>query len=199
MDNIQQTFLMIKPDGVKRSLVGEIISRFEKAGLKMIYSRLILATEEQARGNYPGTDEWLIGMGEKTKKGYDGNEDLLEKEMGTKDSLEIGRKIYDELVRYVTSGPMLAIVWEGNHSVEIVRKIVGVTQPLMADLGSIRADLGFDSPQLAVRSGRIALENLIHTSDSVEEAKREIKYWLGDKFKPMRDERTDHIGYGVQF
>lgn len=199
MDNIQQTFLMIKPDGVKRSLVGEIISRFEKAGLKLIYSRLILATEEQARGNYPGTDEWLTGMGDKTKKGYDGNDDLLKKEMGTSDSLEIGKKIYDELVRYVTSGPMLAIVWEGNHSVEIVRKLVGVTQPLMADLGSIRADLGFDSPQLAVRSGRIALENLIHTSDSVEEAKREIKYWLGDKFKPMRYERTDHIGYGVKF
>lgn len=199
MDNIEKTFLMIKPDGVKRSLVGDIIGRLEQSGLKMIYSRMILASEDQARGNYPGTDEWIKGMGDKTKNGYKGDLKLVEKEMGTTDSLEIGTRIYDELVRYLTSGPMIAMVWEGNHSVVIARKLVGATRPQEADLGSIRGDFGFDSPQLAVRSGRIAMETLMHVSDSKEEAEREIRYWLGDDFKTMKYKRTDHIGYGVTF
>lgn len=197
MDNIQKTYVMIKPDGVMRSLVGEIIMRLERSGLKMIYSRMILATEEQARGNYPGTDEWLEGMGNKTLKGYHGDKDRVMEELGTDNALEIGRRIYDQLVKYLISGPMVVMVWEGNHAVEIVRKIAGATRPQEADLGSIRADFGFDSPQLAVRSGRIAMETLVHISDSVEEAEREIKYWLGDNFKPMKYERTDHIGSGL--
>lgn len=199
MDNIQKTFVLIKPDGVKRSLVGEITQRFERVGLKLIYARMIFATEEQAKGNYPGTDEWLVGMGEKTLRNYNGDLERVKQDMGSCETLEIGRKIYGELVRYITSGPMIAMVWEGNHAVAFVKKLVGATQPLEADIGSIRGDFGFDSPQLAVRSGRVAFENLIHRSDSEEEAEREIGYWLGDKFKPMRYLRTDHVGYGIVF
>jgi nucleoside-diphosphate kinase len=196
MDNIQKTFLMIKPDGVRRSLIGEIIKRLETVGLKLIFAELIMATDEQARGNYPGTEQWLRGMGEKTTKGYQGDSKKIMAELGTDDTLKIGNMIYDKLVEYLTSGPMLAMVWEGNHSVEIARKIVGATRPQEADIGSIRGDFGFDSPQLAIRSGRIAMETLVHVSDSVEEAEREIKYWLKDSFRPMKYERTDHFGYG---
>ncbi|MBD3362426.1 nucleoside-diphosphate kinase [Candidatus Dojkabacteria bacterium] len=196
---MQRTFLMIKPDGVKRSLVGEVLSRCERVGLKLVYSRMIWATEEQARGNYPGTEEWLRGMGEKTKRNYKGDDQLLKKEVGTTDTLEIGQKIYDQLVQYLISGPMIPMVWEGNHAVEIARKIVGKTTPKEADLGSIRADFGFDSPQLAVRSGRIVFETIVHVSDSEEEAEREIKYWLGKNYQAFKYERTDHLGYGVTF
>ncbi|MCA9385714.1 nucleoside-diphosphate kinase [Candidatus Dojkabacteria bacterium] len=199
MDNVQQTYFMIKPDGIKRSLTGRILARLEQSGLKLIYARMIWATAEQAKGNYPGTEEWLIGMGEKTRNGYDGNDTLLKKEMGTTDPLEIGTKIYEQLVEYLISGPMLATVWQGNHAVEIARKLTGATRPQEADLGSIRGDFGFDSPQLAVRSGRIAMQTLVHVSDSEEEAEREIAYWLGDKFTPMKYERTDHLGYGVTY
>lgn len=197
MDNIQKTFLMIKPDGIRRSLVGEIIKRLEKVGLKLIFAELIIATEDQAKGNYPGTETWLRGMGEKTLKGYEGNKDKIMKELGTDDTLKIGHMIYDKLIEYLTSGPMLATVWEGNHSVEIARKIVGATRPQEADIGSIRGDFGFDSPQLAIRSGRIAMETLVHVSDSVEESEREIKYWLKNSFRPMKYSRTDHFGYGL--
>lgn len=196
MDNIQRTYLMVKPDGVRRSLIGQIISRLEVVGLKLIFAELILATEDQARGNYPGTEQWLRGMGEKTLKGYQGDTKKISAELGTDDTLKLGTMIYDKLVEYLTSGPMLATVWEGNHSVEIARKIVGATRPQEADIGSIRGDFGFDSPQLAIRSGRIAMETLVHVSDSVEEAEREIKYWLEDSFRPMKYDRTDHFGYG---
>lgn len=195
MDNIQKTFLMIKPDGIRRSLVGSILSKLEQIGLKLVYARMILASEDQARGNYPGTDEWLKKMGQKTKSGYKGDEKLIKKELGTTEELEIGQKIYDQLVKYLTSGPMIAMVWEGNHAVEVARKIVGKTNPLEADIGSIRGDFGFDTPQLAVRSGRIVFETVVHVSDSAEEAKREIKFWLGDKYKPVDYTRTDYIGY----
>ncbi len=198
MDNIEQTFFMIKPDGIKRSLVGKIIAKLEGVGLKMVYGRMIIATEEQARGNYPGTKEWLIGLGGKTLKGYKGNKEKIMEELGTDDPHEIGTKVYDKLVEYLTEGPMIAMVWEGNHAVDVARKIVGTTQPLLADIGSIRGDFGFDSPQLAVRSGRIAMETLVHVSDSEEEAKREIKYWLKDDFKSLKYQRTDHIGYGFE-
>jgi len=197
MDNIQKTFLMIKPDGIRRSLVGEIIKRLEKVGLKLIFAELILATEDQAKGNYPGTEVWLRGMGDKTLRGYEGDKEKIMKELGTDDTLKIGNMIYEKLIEYLTSGPMLATVWEGNHSVIIARKIVGATRPQEADIGSIRGDFGFDSPQLAIRSGRIAMETLVHVSDSVEESEREIKYWLKDSFRPMKYLRTDHFGYGI--
>lgn len=197
MDNIQKTFLMVKPDGIRRSLSGEIIKRLEAVGLKLIYGQLILATKDQARGNYPGSEQWLRGMGEKTLKGYEGNKEKILAELETDDTLKIGNMIYDKLVEYLTSGPMLATVWEGNHAVEIARKLVGATRPQEADIGSIRGDFGFDSPQLAIRSGRIAMETLVHVSDSVEEAEREIKYWLNDSFKYMKYDRTDHFGYGI--
>lgn len=197
MDNIQKTFLMIKPDGIRRSLSGEIIKRLERMGLKLIFAELILATDEQARGNYPGTEAWLRGMGEKTLRGYEGNKEKIMAELGTDDTHQIGGMIYEKLVEYLTSGPMLATVWEGNHAVEIARKLVGATRPQEADIGSIRGDFGFDSPQLAIRSGRIAMETLVHVSDSVEEAEREIKYWLKDSFRPMKYSRTDHFGYGI--
>ncbi|GAB4285889.1 MAG: nucleoside-diphosphate kinase [Candidatus Dojkabacteria bacterium] len=194
--SIEKTFVLIKPDGIKRGLVGEIFHRFERVGLKLVASRMIKATEEQARNNYPGTEEWLIKMGEKTWANYDGNEAAIKNDLGTLDKKEIGLKIYDALVCYLTSGPVILSVWEGNHAVRVVQKLIGSTDPSSADIGTIRGDYGFDTPQLAVKAGRITFQNLIHKSDSVEEAVREIKHWFGTKFKDLSNyNRTDHVGY----
>jgi nucleoside-diphosphate kinase len=191
--NIEKTFLMIKPDGIKRGLVGEIFYRLERVGLKLVAARMILATEKQAKENYPGTADWMIKMGEKTLANYNSNIEAVEKDLGTSNALEIGTNIYEALVRYLTEGPVIITVWEGNHAVKVVEKIVGRTDPTTADLGSIRSDYGFDSAQFAVKSGRIVFRTLIHRSDSAEEAKREIEHWFGKSYKDLGDYvRTDY-------
>jgi nucleoside-diphosphate kinase len=183
--SIEKTFLMIKPDGVKRGLVGEIFSRIERIGLKMVSARMIRATKEQVRNNYPGTKEWLINLGEKTYANYNNNEKEIESDMGTKDKYKIGTKIYDSLVTYLTDGPIIITVWEGNHAVNIVRKLAGKTDPILADVGSIRGDFGFDTAQLAVKSGRIVFRTIVHCSDSPSEAVREIRHWFGKDYKDL--------------
>ncbi|MFQ5493259.1 MAG: nucleoside-diphosphate kinase [Candidatus Dojkabacteria bacterium] len=195
LPSIEKTFLMIKPDGVNRGLVGEIFTRLERVGLKLVAARMIMATDEQARGNYPGTKEWLEGMGGKTIKNYGGDLKTVKKDMGTDNKLEIGKRIYDALVTYLTEGPVILMVWEGNHAVQVVEKMVGVTDPTQADIGTIRGDFGFDTPQFAVKAGRIVFKTLVHRSDSPEEAEREIKHWFGDMYKYLGDyERVDYIG-----
>lgn len=193
--SIEKTFLMIKPDGVRRGLVGEIFHRLERIGLKMVACRMIQATREQAKKNYPGTEDWLIRMGEKTLNNYNNDEKAVKLDLGTADKLEIGNMIYTALVDYLTESPVILTVWEGNHAVEVVRKLVGKTDPVLADVGSIRGDFGFDTPKLAVNAGRIVFKTLVHCSDAPDEAKREILHWFGDKYKYLGGyERIDYVG-----
>lgn len=196
LDSIEKTFVMIKPDGVKRGLVGNIFKRFEQVGLKLVACRMIQPTEELARGNYPENNlEWLIKMGEKTHNNYNNNLSEIEKDMGTTDKLEIGRKILESLVKYISSGPVILMVWEGNHATATIRKLAGATDPTKAELGSIRGDFGFDTPMLAVKSGRVVFQTIVHISENQEEAKREIKHWFGDKYKYLGNyERIDYTG-----
>jgi len=195
LPNIEKTFFMIKPDGVKRGLVGDIFMRLERVGLKLVAARMIVASEEQARGNYPGTDEWMTKMGEKTLNNYGHDEDAVKKDMGTADPLEIGKKIYDALVDYITDGPVIISVWEGNHAVQVVERIMGKTDPTTADIGTVRGDFGFDTPQFAVKSGRIVFRTLVHRSDDPDEAEREIEHWFGDKYSYLGDyTRADYTG-----
>lgn len=199
MDNkftsIEKTFVMIKPDGVKRGLVGEVFMRLERIGLKLVSARMIMATDAQARGNYPGTEEWIMNLGNKTYESYKGDEELIKKDLGTTDKKEIGNKIYDSLVKFITESPVIIMVWEGNHAVDVVRKLVGSTDPTKADVGSIRGDFGFDTPQLAVKSGRVVFKNIIHCSDAKSEAEREIKHWFEDNYKYLGNyDRIDYIG-----
>jgi nucleoside-diphosphate kinase len=195
IDSIEQTFLMIKPDGVRRGLIGETFHRLERIGLKMVACRLIWPTQEQAKNNYPGTKDWLIKMGEKTYQNYNEDKVLLKKDLGTLDKLEIGKMIHNSLVYYLTEGPVVISVWEGNHAVDIVAKLMGKTDPVIADVGSLRGDFGFDTPRLAVKSGRIVFKTLVHRSDSKDEAKREITHWFGKNFKNLgKYKRLDYIG-----
>jgi len=196
LNSIEKTFVIIKPDGVKRGLVGKIFSRFEQTGLKLVSCRMIKPTEDMVKGNYPAEDiEWLTKMGEKTYVNYDNNLEEIKRDLGTIDKLEIGKKVLDSLVKYVSSGPVILMVWEGNHSTATIRKLAGATDPTKAELGSIRGDYGFDTPMLAVKSGRIAFQTIVHISESQDAAQKEIAHWFGDKYKDLGNySRIDYTG-----
>lgn len=168
----ERTLVVLKPDSIQRSLVGEIISRFERKGLKIVAMKMVLPTSELARKHYDMPEEDLTALGMKAINAY--------KEKGIdikKTPLEIAHDIQKRLVRYLTTGPVIAMVLEAAHAVEVVRKIRGGTNPLTADLGSITADLTIDSYFISDPDER-AVRNLVHASGSREEAEREIKLWF---------------------
>jgi len=169
----EQTLVIVKPDGVQRSLIGEIIRRFEQAGLKLAAMKMVLPTAEHIEQHYTLDPNWRTVTGEKTIKSY--------KEKGlippSDDPLVITAKILANLKKYMTSGPVVAMVWQGAHAVKIVRKITGGTEPLTSDVGTIRGDFVLDSYQISDADGR-AVRNLIHASGSTEEAVMEIKHWF---------------------
>ena len=133
----EKTVLLIKPDGVKRGLIGEIISRIEKRGLKIIALQMIWATKEQVDSHYPKDEGWLRRIGEKTYKNYSQYGLDVKKELGTEDLLEIGKMVRQWLIDYLTSGPMVKMVIKGVHAVAMVRKIAGQTMPSQAEMGTI--------------------------------------------------------------
>jgi nucleoside-diphosphate kinase len=134
---LERTFLAIKPDGVQRGLVGEIIGRFEAKGFKLVGMKLMTASRELAEQHYGVHKE---------------------------------RPFFAGLVDFITSGPLVAMVWEGDGVVASARKMIGATNPLNSEPGTIRGDL-------AVNVGR----NIIHGSDAVETAQQEISLWFKDE------------------
>lgn len=176
----ERTFCMLKPDAVMRGLVGEIIHRVEKAGLKVVAIKMIRPTEEQIRAHYPASDQaWVNRLGQ---KGIDSFElvDVTPKEaLGTEDTMAIGKDVLESLVQYMQSGPVIAMVVEGIQAVEMVRKLAGHTLPYKAAVGTIRGDFSVDSPVIA-NTERRAIHNLFHASETQAEAANEIKLWFGD-------------------
>ncbi|KAI4319045.1 hypothetical protein MLD38_032693 [Melastoma candidum] len=134
MEDVEETYIMVKPDGVQRGLVGEIISRFEKKGFKLTGLKLFQCPKEVAEEHY---------------------KDLRSK------------PFFPKLIDYITSGPVVCMAWEGVGIVASARKLIGSTNPLQAEPGTIRGDL-------AVQTGR----NIVHGSDSPENGKREIALWF---------------------
>ncbi|NPA91735.1 MAG: nucleoside-diphosphate kinase [Chloroflexi bacterium] len=132
---MERTFVMIKPDGVQRGLIGEIISRIERRGLKIIGMKMVYVTEELARRHY---------------------------------AVHKGKPFFEGLIDYITSGPVVAMVVEGTDAIQVVRDMVGATDPRKAAPGTIRGDYGLEI-------GR----NLIHASDGSETAAFEIDLWFG--------------------
>ncbi len=171
----ERTLAIVKPDGVQRNLIGEIIKRYEAVGLKLVAIKMLVPTVEKVEQHYTLDPEWRRVTGEKTIKGY--------KDKGlvppSEDPFEITAKILSGLKLYMTSGPVVAMVWQGAHAVKIVRKLTGGTEPLTSDVGSIRGDYVLDSYQMSDTDGR-AVRNLVHASGSPAEAEMEIKHW----FKP---------------
>jgi len=174
----EKTVLLIKPDGVKRGLIGEVIMRIESRGLKIIAMKMIAASRKHAHSHYPQTEEWLKGMGEKTLENYKQYGKDPMKEIGTDNTLEIGKMVSQWNVDFLTSGPMTAMVVQGIHAVDMVRKIVGKTVPAQAEMGTIRGDFSVDSPTLANMAKR-ALHNVVHASGDQSEAAHELEHWFG--------------------
>lgn len=195
LPSIEKTFVMIKPDGIARGLVGKIFQRFEEQGLKLDAARMLIATEKQVMVHYPRNDKkWLKGIGQKTIGNYNGNLKQLREDFGIDKDIEIGKIVYKNFKKYLCKGPMIASVWEGNHAVDRVRKLVGHAVPTFSELGSIRSMYAFDTPMLAIKSGRIVFKNILHISDSQKEAEREIGIWFGRKYKDLSNyERIDYI------
>ncbi|MGC9516919.1 MAG: nucleoside-diphosphate kinase [Methanomicrobiales archaeon] len=133
---MEKSFVMIKPDAVKRRLMGEVLSRFEKRGLKIVAAKMMHISDVLAKQHY----------GEHEKKPF-----------------------FNDLVEYITSSAVLAMVIEGDECISLIRKMVGATNPKEADLGTIRGDFALDT-------GR----NIIHASDSSESAKREIALFFDE-------------------
>ena len=133
--NMERTLILIKPDGVERGLVGEIISRFEQRGLKIVAIKFMVIEDDLARRHY---------------------------------AVHEGKPFYDGLIRYITSAPVVAMVLEGHNAIEAARHTMGATNPVAADLGTIRADLALDIQR-----------NLVHGSDGPETAAKEIALFFG--------------------
>ena len=168
----ERSLVIIKPDGVQRSLIAEIIGRFERTGLKFSALKLVVPTADQCWSHYAKDDEWFLSKG--TRITNDRKEQGLSID---KEPIEYGRDIIKANVDFFTSGPVVAMVIEGNAAVAIVKKLVGGTEPTTSDVGTIRGDLTVDSYALSSIDNR-AVRNLIHCSDSPEEADREIPIWF---------------------
>lgn len=171
----ERTLVIIKPDGVQRTLIGEIISRYERAGLKLVGMKMMVPSKEQVKAHYLLDPNWRKNVGEKSIAAY-------EKKGITPpstDPIAVGDMVVEKLQGYLTSGPVVAMVWQGAHVVEIIRKITGGTEPRSTDVGTIRGDFVVDSYQMADTDNR-AIRNLIHASGSVEEADSEIKHWFSE-------------------
>jgi nucleoside-diphosphate kinase len=134
---MERTLVLVKPDGVQRGLVGEIICRMERRGLKIIALKLLWMDKALARRHY---------------------------------AVHEGKPFFDGLVKFITSGPIIAAVFEGQGAVAAARSVMGATDPLKADPGTIRGDLALDMGQ-----------NLVHGSDSVENAEKEISIFFTDR------------------
>lgn len=173
----EQTLVLVKPDGVQRGLVGEIIRRFERLGLKIAGLKMVYPEEDFAKKHYPVTDEWYEKVGKNTIGDCEKFGINVEENMGTKDAVEIGKKVHSWNVNFLTSGPVVALVLEGVHAIDAVRKLAGETVPTASMPGTIRGDFASSSAISANIKGR-AIYNLVHSSKNKEEAQQEIALWF---------------------
>ena len=169
----ERTLVIIKPDGIQRTLIGEIVKRYERVGLKLSGLKMMVPTEEMIDKHYTLDPEWKLKTGHKNIQAY--------KDKGLvpphDDPIAHSNIILEKLKKYMTSGPVIAMVWEGAHAVAVVRKITGSTEPLLSVPGTIRGDFVLDSYKIADDDNR-SVRNLVHASGSVKEAEDEITHWF---------------------
>jgi nucleoside-diphosphate kinase len=187
----ERTFVMIKPDGVMRGLMGEMIKRFEQRGLKIIGMKMIHAGFEQADDFYPKDEAWITRLGNKGIKTFEEYGLDPKKEMGSDNPLEIGQVVRKGLIQFITMGPVVPMVIEGIHATSVVRKLVGGTLPVFAEPGTIRGDYTHDAPTAANIEGR-SIFNLVHASEVPEEAEQEIAHWFSES-ELLDYDRAEHV------
>jgi nucleoside-diphosphate kinase len=169
--NKERTLILLKPDSVARGIVGEVLTRYERVGLKIVAMKMLFATDKQLEEHYYKDDEWLIekGKGIIKNKGYKADYDPK----------KAGKEITDGLVTDMKLSPIIAMVLQGHNAVEVVRKITGPTNIKDAPPGTIRGDYSHDTYALANISDRPII-TIVHASGAIDEAKKEIDIW----FKP---------------
>jgi nucleoside-diphosphate kinase len=171
----ERTFVILKPDTVQRSLIGEVIKRFERTGLKCTAMKMFTADEARLLAHYNKDDAWFLKKGQRTV------EDMIAQGREvTKEPIEYGKDIIRTIVNYMVAAPVIAMVWEGNESVAVITKLVGTTEPKTSDVGTIRGDYTVDSYSHSSYENR-SVRNLIHCSESPEEAEREIALWFKEE------------------
>ncbi len=151
-NNIQQTLVIFKPDAVQRGIVGEILARFERVGLKIIGVKMLSPTKDQYYEHYEKIGKMITRRGEKT---------------------------FNANVNFMMQGPVIFVVLEGIDAVELVRKMVGTTEPKSSPVGTIRGDYSHISFGYADATGK-STPNVIHASGNPEEAEQEVHYWFSD-------------------
>lgn len=188
----ERTLVLVKPDGVQRALVGEIIKRYEQKGLKIVGLKMVMPTPEKVEAHYTIDPTWKKTVGERAIASYD----KKGIEPPTRDAEAIGTNVLNTLKTYLTVCPVVAMVLEGAHVVEVTRKVTGGTEPRTSDMGTIRGDFVIDSYMMADVGGR-AIRNIIHASGSVEEANQEIPLWFAPEELMTYKLITDRILYDV--
>jgi nucleoside-diphosphate kinase len=175
----EKTFMLIKPDAVRKGLIGEIISRLEQRDLKVVALEMFQPTIEEIDNHYPKDPAWIERLGQKTFKTYEKYGHDPKADYGDDiDEAKMGVMVRQWLVDFMVSAPLVRMVVQGMHAVDMVRKIAGPTLPYMAEMGTIRGDFSVDSPLLANKERR-AVANLVHASETPEEAAHEIEHWFG--------------------
>lgn len=169
----ERALIVVKPDGVQRSLIGEIINRYERVGLKLTAIKMVLPTPDLVEKHYLIDPEWPMKTGTRTIESYH----KKGKTPPSEDPLQITKIVLDNLKKYLASGPVVAMVWQGVNAVGVARKIAGATEPLTSDVGTVRGDLTIDSYELADIDGR-AVRNMLHASGNPDEAEKEIALWF---------------------
>ncbi|MCC7356922.1 nucleoside-diphosphate kinase [Candidatus Uhrbacteria bacterium] len=170
---MEQTLVLVKPDGVQRSIIGEILTRFERTGLKVVALKMVIPSKDQADRHYALTEEWMQMVYTKAKAKYDANNEVFP----YPDYKAYGSSIKDGLVTFLASGPVVAFVLEGELAISLTRKIVGATEPASSAPGTIRGDYSLDTYALSNSQNR-PLRNLIHASGNLDEAKNEVPIWF---------------------
>lgn len=165
---LQQTLIIIKPDGVQGGFTEEIIRRYEAGGLKVVKRKDMMAPLDIVEKHYPMEPSYLRSIGEKT----------IAAGQQVTSAEDQGRKVVTWLRKFITSGPIVVLLLEGENAVEVAREITGFTDPAQAKKGTIRGDLGTDNILDANQEER-PVYNLIHAAGSLEEAKKEIALWFG--------------------
>jgi nucleoside-diphosphate kinase len=176
----EKTFVLIKPDGVRKGLVGEIIKRFEQRDLKVVALEMFQPSLKEMDAHYPKDQKWLGRIGERTTATYEKYGHDIKRDFGTTDTVKIGKTVRKWLVDYMISAPLIKMAVQGVHAVDMVRKIVGPTMPYLAEMGTIRGDYSADSA-ISANIEKRAIYNLVHASETPEEAKHEIEHWFGKK------------------
>ena len=173
---IQRSLVILKPDAIQRGIVGELITRFERKGLKMVAMKIVQPTVEMARKHYDKDDAWCEEIGKKSIRPAFEEQGL---EFKWASDLEAGREALQTLIDYLSCGPVVVMVLEGGLAIKHIRSMVGYRDPIDADIGTIRADYTIESAYMANSLGR-SVRNMVHASGEPEEAEQEIALW----FKP---------------